>query len=38
MCLICDRIKMVRNGTNPYSVKELEEMKNKLHIELKKFL
>ena len=24
MCLICDRIKMIRNGTNPYFVKELE--------------
>ncbi len=24
MCLICDRIQMIRNGTNPYFVKELE--------------
>ena len=24
MCLICDRIEMIRNGTNPYFVKELE--------------
>ena len=24
MCLICDRIKMIQNGTNPYFVKELE--------------
>lgn len=24
MCLICDRIKMIENGTNPYFVKELE--------------
>lgn len=24
MCLICDRIKMIKNGTNPYFVKELE--------------
>lgn len=24
MCLICDRIKMIQNGTNPYFVKELQ--------------
>ena len=24
MCLICDRINMIKNGTNPYFVKELE--------------
>lgn len=24
MCMICDRIKMIMNGTNPYFVKELE--------------
>ncbi|MCM1488860.1 MAG: HIT family protein [Firmicutes bacterium] len=24
MCLICERIKMIKNGTNPYFVKELE--------------
>lgn len=24
MCFICDRIKMVNNGTNPYFVKELQ--------------
>lgn len=24
MCLICDRIKMIQNGTNPYFVQELE--------------
>lgn len=24
MCLICDRIKMIRNGTNPWFVRELE--------------
>lgn len=24
MCLICDRIQMIRSGTNPYFVKELE--------------
>ena len=24
MCLICDRIAMIRNGTNPYFVRELE--------------
>ena len=24
MCLICDRIKMIRSGTNPWFVKELE--------------
>lgn len=24
MCLICDRIKMIKAGTNPYFVKELE--------------
>lgn len=24
MCLICDRIKMIKNGSNPYFVKELE--------------
>lgn len=24
MCLICDRIKMIQTGTNPYFVKELE--------------
>ena len=24
MCLICDRIEMIRNGINPYFVKELE--------------
>ncbi len=24
MCLICDRISMIKNGTNPYFVKELE--------------
>lgn len=24
MCLICDRINMIREGTNPYFVKELE--------------
>ena len=24
MCLICDRISMIRNGANPYFVKELE--------------
>lgn len=24
MCLICDRIEMIRNGTNPYFVKEFE--------------
>lgn len=24
MCLICDRIEMIRKGTNPYFVKELE--------------
>ena len=24
MCFICDRIKMIGQGTNPYFVKELE--------------
>ena len=24
MCLICDRIKMIKDGTNPYFVKELD--------------
>lgn len=24
MCLICERIEMIKNGTNPYFVKELE--------------
>ena len=24
MCLICDRIQQIKNGTNPYFVKELE--------------
>ncbi len=24
MCLICDRIKMIENGANPYFVKELQ--------------
>lgn len=24
MCLICDRIEMIKNGTNPYFVKELD--------------
>ncbi len=24
MCMICDRIEMIKNGTNPYFVKELE--------------
>lgn len=24
MCLICDRIEMIKQGTNPYFVKELE--------------
>lgn len=24
MCFICDRIKMIQKGTNPYFVKELE--------------
>ncbi len=24
MCLICDRIKMIKDDTNPYFVKELE--------------
>ena len=24
MCLICDRINMIKNGTNPYFVKELD--------------
>jgi len=24
MCIVCDRIQMIRNGTNPYFVKELD--------------
>ena len=24
MCLICDRIEMIKQGTNPYFVKELD--------------
>lgn len=24
MCFICDRIEMIKQGTNPYFVKELE--------------
>lgn len=24
MCFVCDRINMIKNGTNPYFVKELE--------------
>ena len=24
MCIVCDRISMIKNGTNPYFVKELE--------------
>ena len=24
MCIICDRIKMIKEGKNPYFVKELE--------------
>ena len=24
MCFICDRINMIKNGTNPYFVKEME--------------
>lgn len=24
MCIICDRIKMIKKGKNPYFVKELE--------------
>lgn len=42
MCLICDRIEMIKNGTNPYFVKELEswtrKMKAKLLVELEKLL
>lgn len=38
MCLICDRIEMIKNRTNPYFVKELEEMKKKLLTELDKLL
>ncbi len=30
MCLICDRVEMIKNGTNPYFVKELDMMKSKL--------
>ncbi len=29
MCLICDRIEMIKNGTNPYFVKELESWTRK---------
>ena len=25
MCLICDRIEMIKKGANPYFVKELEK-------------
>ncbi len=40
MCLVCDRIEMIKNGTNPYFVKELEliDMKNKLLAELEKLI
>lgn len=40
MCLICDRIKMIQTGTNPYFVKdlELEELKSHLLSELEKLL
>ena len=38
MCLICDRIEMIKNGTNPYFVKELKKMKNKLRAELDKLI
>ena len=38
MCLICDRIEMIKKGENPYFVKELEQMKNKLLVELEKLL
>ena len=24
MCIVCDRINMIKNGTNPYFVKELD--------------
>ena len=34
MCLICDRINMIKDGTNPYFVKELEQMKARLLMEL----
>ena len=38
MCLICDRINMIKNGENPYFVKELDEMKQKLLTELEKLI
>lgn len=34
MCLICDRIDMIKSNKNPYFVKELETMKQKLLYEL----
>lgn len=34
MCLICDRIEMIKNGTNPYFVKELETWTRKMNYEL----
>ncbi len=27
MCLVCERIELINNNSNPYFVKELEEMK-----------
>lgn len=34
MCLICERIQMIKEHKNPYFVKELEELKEKLQREL----
>lgn len=47
MCLICERIKMIKEGTNPYFVRgaenrptpeELTELKSRLAEELEKLL
>ena len=38
MCLICDRIEMIKNGTNPYFVKELDMMTSKLLTKLEQLL
>ena len=36
MCFVCDRVRETREGKNPTLVKELEELKTKLLVELNK--
>ena len=36
MCFVCDRVRGTREGKNPTLVKELEELKAKLLVELNK--